>query len=169
MKSQLFATLVFACTLAAGGAGAQTFTVSSPEVSEGGTIANAQVFKGFGCTGDNISPELNWTGTPAGTKSFAVTVYDPDVSMISNGGGAALAGAANKATMQATKRKQAIVSPRGRAVCSIPNSKGLAYHALLIIGFNGEQRIRISRICHAEPGWPEITLHISLPSGKSDS
>jgi len=78
MKTSPLAMLVFACTLAAGGASAQTFALSSPDLSEGGTIASAQVYKGFGCTGDNISPELNWSSAPAGAKSFAVTAYDPD-------------------------------------------------------------------------------------------
>ena len=78
MKTSLLATLVFACAVAAGGARAQTFTLSSPDVSEGGTLASAQVYKGLGCTGDNVSPELTWSGAPAGTKSFALTVYDPD-------------------------------------------------------------------------------------------
>jgi Raf kinase inhibitor-like YbhB/YbcL family protein len=36
------------------------------------------VFKGFGCEGGNVSPALAWKNAPAGTKSFAVTVYDPD-------------------------------------------------------------------------------------------
>jgi Raf kinase inhibitor-like YbhB/YbcL family protein len=30
------------------------------------------------CVGDNISPQLSWTGTPAGTKSFALTMVDPE-------------------------------------------------------------------------------------------
>jgi Raf kinase inhibitor-like YbhB/YbcL family protein len=32
----------------------------------------------FGCTGGNISPELHWSGAPAGTLSFVVTLFDPD-------------------------------------------------------------------------------------------
>jgi Raf kinase inhibitor-like YbhB/YbcL family protein len=36
------------------------------------------VFKGFGCTGGNVSPELSWSGAPGGTKSLAVSIYDPD-------------------------------------------------------------------------------------------
>ena len=57
---------------------ANAFTLESAEVKPGATIANAQVFKGFGCTGGNVSPSLTWKGAPAGTKSFAITVYDPD-------------------------------------------------------------------------------------------
>jgi len=53
-------------------------TVTSPDIKPGGKISDEQVFNGFGCTGKNISPALSWTGAPAGTKSFAVTVYDPD-------------------------------------------------------------------------------------------
>jgi hypothetical protein len=67
-----------ASLLGASVAGAQTMTVTSPDLKEGGNITNEQVFKGFGCNGGNVSPELNWSGAPAGTKSFAVSMFDPD-------------------------------------------------------------------------------------------
>jgi len=57
---------------------ADSFVLSSPQVAEGGTLSQDQVLNGFGCSGKNISPELNWSGEPAQTKSFALTVYDPD-------------------------------------------------------------------------------------------
>src|SRR5512142_3569404 len=55
-----------------------TFRVSSPDLTPNGTIQKAQVFNDWGETGGNVSPALSWTGAPAGTKSFAVTLYDPD-------------------------------------------------------------------------------------------
>jgi len=54
------------------------FVLTSPDLKEGHFMAKAQEFDGFGCNGQNISPELNWQNAPAGTKSFAVTVFDPD-------------------------------------------------------------------------------------------
>jgi Raf kinase inhibitor-like YbhB/YbcL family protein len=54
------------------------FTLTSPDVKAGATIPAKHVFSGMGCTGQNLSPALRWSGAPAGTKSFAVTVYDPD-------------------------------------------------------------------------------------------
>ena len=62
--------------LAAGAAG--KFALVSAEVKPNARIAEAQVYKGFGCNGGNVSPTLAWSNPPAGTKSFAVTVYDPD-------------------------------------------------------------------------------------------
>src|SRR5215472_13336211 len=64
--------------LAPAAARAGSMTLSSPDVADGTTVKDEQVYKGFGCTGQNISPELSWSGAPAGTKSFAVNVYDPD-------------------------------------------------------------------------------------------
>ena len=57
---------------------AADFQLASPTIKNKGVIGKAHVFNGFGCSGDNVSPELRWTNVPTGTKSFAVTVYDPD-------------------------------------------------------------------------------------------
>lgn len=54
------------------------FTVTSPQFAPGGTLAAAQVLDGFGCQGGNLSPALVWSGAPVGTRSFAITAYDPD-------------------------------------------------------------------------------------------
>ena len=54
------------------------FTVSTPAFSPGATIPMAQVLNGLGCSGGNRSPALSWSGAPAGTQSYAVTMYDPD-------------------------------------------------------------------------------------------
>jgi Raf kinase inhibitor-like YbhB/YbcL family protein len=64
--------------LGAGAASAAELTLTSPDIKDGATIAKVHVFKGFGCTGGDISPALSWSGAPAGTKSFAITMYDPD-------------------------------------------------------------------------------------------
>lgn len=57
---------------------AQDFTLSSEAVPAGSRLTNEQVYKGFGCEGGNVSPDLAWSAGPEGTKSYAVTVYDPD-------------------------------------------------------------------------------------------
>jgi Raf kinase inhibitor-like YbhB/YbcL family protein len=54
------------------------FSASSPDISEDAPIATKFVFDDFGCGGENVSPEIRWSGAPAGTKSFAVLVHDPD-------------------------------------------------------------------------------------------
>jgi Raf kinase inhibitor-like YbhB/YbcL family protein len=57
---------------------AADFRLTSPTIKHHGTIGNEHVFNGFGCSGENISPELRWERAPKEAKSFAVTVYDPD-------------------------------------------------------------------------------------------
>jgi len=54
------------------------FKVSAPDLESKGRITAAHVYNSFGCSGQNISPAINWSNAPAGTKSFAVTAYDPD-------------------------------------------------------------------------------------------
>lgn len=54
----------------------KTFTLSSKDL--GGELTKVQEFDGFGCSGQNQSPQLSWINAPEGTKSFAVTMYDPD-------------------------------------------------------------------------------------------
>lgn len=66
------ALLLGAITLGMG----QTFTLKSNDV--GGQATMKQVFNGFGCTGENISPELHWENAPPETRSFAVTIFDKD-------------------------------------------------------------------------------------------
>ena len=73
---KLFATL--ALSLIASSVSAADFTVTSSDFLTDQPIAPVHVFKGFGCDGGNLSPALSWTNAPEGTKSFAVTVYDPD-------------------------------------------------------------------------------------------
>ncbi|EIF28243.1 Raf kinase inhibitor-like protein, YbhB/YbcL family [Burkholderia sp. Ch1-1] len=55
-----------------------TFTLTSPEFTDHGELAKAHEYNDFGGSGDNRSPELIWSGAPEGTRSFAVTLYDPD-------------------------------------------------------------------------------------------
>ncbi len=54
------------------------FNLYSPEIQADALIPKSFEFDGFGCSGDNRSPALSWSGAPEGTQAFAVTVYDPD-------------------------------------------------------------------------------------------
>lgn len=55
---------------------AENFTLESTDLK--GQLTKVQEFNSFGCTGENVSPQLHWSNAPKGTKSFALTVYDPD-------------------------------------------------------------------------------------------
>jgi Raf kinase inhibitor-like YbhB/YbcL family protein len=68
------------------GASAQAFQLSSTDMKPGESMPKRYVFSGMGCKGENLSPELSWTGAPEGTKSFALMVHDPDA----NSGGAGI-------------------------------------------------------------------------------
>ncbi len=64
--------LLFSLTLF----GQDVFTLESKTL--GGNSTTIEEFNGFGCTGENASPQLSWSNAPEGTKSFAITMYDPD-------------------------------------------------------------------------------------------
>lgn len=58
---------------------AQTpFTLSSKDLKANQDVPAKHLFNSFGCTGGNVSPELSWQGAPSNTKSFVVTMHDPD-------------------------------------------------------------------------------------------
>jgi Raf kinase inhibitor-like YbhB/YbcL family protein len=74
MRTLVLALLAVSQPALAGG----KLTLHSADVKANGTLASKQVYSGMGCTGENISPQLSWTNAPQGTKSFVVTLYDPD-------------------------------------------------------------------------------------------
>lgn len=55
-----------------------TFTLTSADVADGRTLPEAQVSGIMGAGGQDVSPQLSWSGAPEGTKSYVVTMYDPD-------------------------------------------------------------------------------------------
>lgn len=55
-----------------------SFTLTSTDVADGETLSRPQVSGIFGAGGEDVSPQLSWSGFPKETKSFVVTVYDPD-------------------------------------------------------------------------------------------
>lgn len=75
-KVELIIMAMVGSLMSAGAANA--LTLSSPDIKPGAKIAEEQVLNSFGCSGKDISPALNWSGAPKGTKSFALSVYDPD-------------------------------------------------------------------------------------------
>jgi hypothetical protein len=71
-------TLIAAAALGLATAGAHAFKLESPDVKAGGMMDRKFEANVFGCNGENKSPALKWSGAPKDTRSFAVTVYDPD-------------------------------------------------------------------------------------------
>jgi Raf kinase inhibitor-like YbhB/YbcL family protein len=74
MKRAVLATFA----LVASASLANAFEVKSSDIAPGKPVAQKFMYNSFGCTGENVSPELTWSNPPAGTKSFAVLVHDPD-------------------------------------------------------------------------------------------
>ena len=96
MKSTAFRAYVLGCTFSlaacsgngnvprAGGASAvaagfratAAFTLSSATFKNGKMVPSSMVYKGNGCKGGDMSPELRWSGAPRKTKSFAILALD---------------------------------------------------------------------------------------------
>lgn len=72
-----FATAAAVLALAAAGS-AHAFQLTSPDIKPNSTMDKRFEANVFGCSGENKSPTLKWSGAPKDTKSFAVTMYDPD-------------------------------------------------------------------------------------------
>jgi len=70
---KIFAILIFFTATAA-----QALELSSTSFAANGTLPKAMEYNDFGCNGDNQSPQLSWKNAPEGTKSFAITIHDPD-------------------------------------------------------------------------------------------
>lgn len=51
-------------------------TLTSEATPDGSVVASPQLVANLG--GENLSPDLSWSGAPEGTRSFAVTCFDPD-------------------------------------------------------------------------------------------
>jgi Raf kinase inhibitor-like YbhB/YbcL family protein len=60
------------------GADAEPLTLASPDLTPGARVGDSQVGDRFGCAGGNRSPALVWSGAPAGARSFALSLFDPD-------------------------------------------------------------------------------------------
>jgi len=70
--------LALALALSMADASATGFRLSSPDIDPARPLPQRFEYSGFGCNGENRSPQLAWQGAPAGTKSYAITLYDPD-------------------------------------------------------------------------------------------
>jgi Raf kinase inhibitor-like YbhB/YbcL family protein len=57
---------------------ADAFELSSPGLSDGGTLSSIHAGSQNRCGGSNISPALQWRNAPVGTRSLAITLFDPD-------------------------------------------------------------------------------------------
>ena len=67
-----------ALLVGAAGAFAEPLTLTCPDLAPGARVGASQIGDRFGCAGGNRSPALIWSGAPAGAKSFAMSLFDPD-------------------------------------------------------------------------------------------
>src|ERR1700722_5453456 len=78
---------LLAVTAAPAGMPAPEFVLSSPDPQLAVSVPEIYTANVFGCSGGNKSPALQWSGAPAGTKSFVLTLFDPDEHTTPSGWG----------------------------------------------------------------------------------
>src|SRR3984893_16312118 len=60
-----------------------SFDLGSVSITDRQPLATPQISGIMGAGGEDVSPQLSWSGFPEETRSFAVTVYDPDAPTLS--------------------------------------------------------------------------------------
>src|SRR5215469_15347075 len=78
MRRLILAAGVLVGAVAMGSAFGADFILASPDSRLVVSVPEKYTAKAFGCSGGNVSPALRWHGAPAGTKSFVLTLFDPD-------------------------------------------------------------------------------------------
>jgi Raf kinase inhibitor-like YbhB/YbcL family protein len=76
----LLTTSSILTALWAANASSQAMKVASPTFQNGRSVPGRHVMNRYGCVGENRSPSVSWSNAPPGTRSFAVTLYDPDAT-----------------------------------------------------------------------------------------
>jgi Raf kinase inhibitor-like YbhB/YbcL family protein len=73
--------LSFACIGSAAHAQSKVFEISSTTFKDGQMMPKKVANKSAqnpNCVGENVSPQLSWVNPPAGTKSYAIIMVDPE-------------------------------------------------------------------------------------------
>jgi len=78
ISKSYYIAFIFSLNLIASQAALAELSLTSKDIIAGESMLKAHEFIGFGCAGQNLSPQLSWQGAPKDTKSFAITAYDPD-------------------------------------------------------------------------------------------
>jgi Raf kinase inhibitor-like YbhB/YbcL family protein len=144
-NGRLFAAICLSALLLLGNAAraAEPFRLTSPEYQDNGILAvkNAGNNKASAnCVGQNISPPLAWSNPPAGTKSFALVMVDPEarggsgvVHMVIYGIPASVTGFAEGELSQPSDKFVGGKSTMGKATYSGPCPPPGAYHHYTLI------------------------------------
>jgi phosphatidylethanolamine-binding protein (PEBP) family uncharacterized protein len=96
-----------------------TVRLESETFQDNATIPRIAVYNRGGCDGRNLSPDLRWSGAPAGTQSFAVICHDPDAPVARTKLEAYTSGQATLGAATSRARAPSQAGSRGREVTGI--------------------------------------------------